>query len=69
MTHYKPHYSNLTLFCRWISLRADFLGGLFAAGLAAYLIYVPSENVFPSDTGFSLTMASMLFLAYLLSLA
>lgn len=42
---------------RWISLRIDFLGGLFAAGLAAYLIYVPNEHVLPSDTGFSLTMA------------
>jgi hypothetical protein len=39
-------------------LRIDFLGGLFAAGLAAYLIYVPNEHVLPSDTGFSLTMAS-----------
>ncbi|KAH9059058.1 P-loop containing nucleoside triphosphate hydrolase protein [Lactarius vividus] len=42
---------------RWISLRVDFLGGLFAAGLAAYLIYVPNERSLPSDTGFSLTMA------------
>ncbi|KAI9449921.1 hypothetical protein BJY52DRAFT_1227472 [Lactarius psammicola] len=42
---------------RWISLRIDFLGGLFAAGLAAYLIYVPRERSLPSDTGFSLTMA------------
>ncbi|KAH9986083.1 hypothetical protein BJV74DRAFT_845474 [Russula compacta] len=42
---------------RWVSLRVDFLGGLFAAGLAAYLIYVPNERALPSDTGFSLTMA------------
>ncbi|KAH9059056.1 hypothetical protein EDB87DRAFT_1577854 [Lactarius vividus] len=42
---------------RWINLRTDFLGGLFAASLAAYLIYVPSEHSLPSDTGFSLTMA------------
>ncbi|KAH9041259.1 hypothetical protein EDB85DRAFT_1921835 [Lactarius pseudohatsudake] len=42
---------------RWISLRIDFLGGLFAAGLAAYLIYVPNARSLPSDTGFSLTMA------------
>ncbi|KAH9028052.1 ABC transporter type 1, transmembrane domain-containing protein [Lactarius deliciosus] len=41
----------------WINLRIDFLGGLFAAGLAAYLIYVPNERSLPSDTGFSLTMA------------
>ena len=39
-------------------MRVDFLGGLFAAGLAAYLIYVPNKHVLPSDTGFSLTMAS-----------
>ncbi|KAI9509765.1 hypothetical protein F5148DRAFT_1275094 [Russula earlei] len=42
---------------RWISLRIDFLGGLFAAGLAAYLIYIPNNHVLPSDTGFLLTMA------------
>ncbi|KAH9019330.1 hypothetical protein EDB83DRAFT_2508434 [Lactarius deliciosus] len=42
---------------RWISLRIDFLGGMFAAGLAAYLIYVPNARSLPSDTGFSLTMA------------
>ncbi|KAH9166805.1 hypothetical protein EDB89DRAFT_2245995 [Lactarius sanguifluus] len=42
---------------RWITLRIDFLGGLFAASLAAYLIYVPNERSLPSDTGFSLTMA------------
>ncbi|KAH9984900.1 hypothetical protein BJV77DRAFT_1035217 [Russula vinacea] len=42
---------------RWISLRVDFLGGLFAACLAAYLIYVPNERVRSSDIGFSLTMA------------
>ncbi|KAH9059057.1 hypothetical protein EDB87DRAFT_1832312 [Lactarius vividus] len=41
----------------WINLRIDFLGGLFAASLAAYLIYVPNERSLPSDTGFSLTMA------------
>jgi hypothetical protein len=49
----------LALFvCRWISLRVDFAGGLFAAALAAYLIYVPNDRALPSDTGFSLTMAS-----------
>jgi hypothetical protein len=36
---------------RWISLRIDFLGGLFAASLAAYLIYVPNERVLSSDIG------------------
>ncbi|KAH9166017.1 hypothetical protein EDB89DRAFT_2076263 [Lactarius sanguifluus] len=42
---------------RWINLRTDFLGGLFAASLAACLIYLPNERPLPSDTGFSLTMA------------
>ncbi|KAH9030174.1 hypothetical protein EDB84DRAFT_1562614 [Lactarius hengduanensis] len=42
---------------RQVYLRIDFLGGLFAAGLAAYLIYVPNARSLPSDTGFSLTMA------------
>ncbi|KAH9166801.1 hypothetical protein EDB89DRAFT_2245991 [Lactarius sanguifluus] len=42
---------------RWINSRIDFLGGLFAASLAAYLIYIPNERSLPSDTGFSLTMA------------
>ncbi|KAH9967588.1 hypothetical protein BC827DRAFT_1264378 [Russula dissimulans] len=41
----------------WISLRIDFLSGLFSAALAAYLIYVPDELVLSSDIGFSLTMA------------
>ncbi|KAI0260098.1 P-loop containing nucleoside triphosphate hydrolase protein [Gloeopeniophorella convolvens] len=42
---------------RWISLRVDFLGSFFAAGLAAYLVYMPGNRVLSSDTGFSLTMA------------
>ncbi|KAI0068087.1 hypothetical protein BV25DRAFT_1834393 [Artomyces pyxidatus] len=43
---------------RWVSLRIDILGGLFAAALGAYLIYGPgSGKALPSDTGFSLTMA------------
>jgi hypothetical protein len=62
-------YPNRTPFCRWISLRIDFLGGLFAAGLAAYLIYVPHQRVLPSDTGFSLTMASTHLHSYLYSIA
>ncbi|KAG9098020.1 hypothetical protein FS749_004906 [Ceratobasidium sp. UAMH 11750] len=41
---------------RWICIRMDTLGGAFAAGLAAYLVYArTSANA--SDTGFSLTMA------------
>ncbi|KAG8914835.1 hypothetical protein FRC00_010530 [Tulasnella sp. 408] len=39
---------------RWISTRIDFLGGLFAAALGAYLVYVQKRN--SSDTGFSLVM-------------
>ncbi|EIM92492.1 uncharacterized protein STEHIDRAFT_127305 [Stereum hirsutum FP-91666 SS1] len=43
---------------RWICVRIDTLGGLFAAGLAAYLIYGPAKDTMhASDTGFSLTMA------------
>ncbi|KAJ1309716.1 hypothetical protein OPQ81_006481 [Rhizoctonia solani] len=41
---------------RWICIRMDALGGLFAAGLAAYLVYYRT-SVDASDTGFSLNMA------------
>ncbi|CAE6498063.1 unnamed protein product, partial [Rhizoctonia solani] len=41
---------------RWICIRMDVLGGLFAAGLAAYMVYYQS-SVDASDTGFSLNMA------------
>ncbi|KAG9103574.1 hypothetical protein FRC06_009826 [Ceratobasidium sp. 370] len=41
---------------RWICIRMDALGGTFAAGLAAYLVYART-SVNASDTGFSLTMA------------
>ncbi|KAH7340934.1 hypothetical protein B0J17DRAFT_716110 [Rhizoctonia solani] len=41
---------------RWICIRMDTLGGLFAAGLAAYMVYYRS-SVDASDTGFSLNMA------------
>ncbi|KAF8744087.1 P-loop containing nucleoside triphosphate hydrolase protein, partial [Rhizoctonia solani] len=41
---------------RWISIRMDALGGLFAAGLASYLVYYRT-SVDASDTGFSLNMA------------
>ncbi|CAE6487644.1 unnamed protein product [Rhizoctonia solani] len=44
---------------RWISVRMDALGGIFAAGLAAYLVYVdPSPDA--SNTGFSLNRAVLL---------
>ncbi|ELU44869.1 ATP-binding cassette transporter [Rhizoctonia solani AG-1 IA] len=41
---------------RWICIRMDALGGLFAAGLASYLVYYRT-SVNASDTGFSLNMA------------
>ncbi|CAE6444373.1 unnamed protein product, partial [Rhizoctonia solani] len=41
---------------RWISVRMEALGGLFASGLAAYMVYYRT-SVDASDTGFSLSMA------------
>ncbi|CEL51761.1 ATP-binding cassette transporter abc4 OS=Schizosaccharomyces pombe (strain 972 / ATCC 24843) GN=abc4 PE=3 SV=1 [Rhizoctonia solani AG-1 IB] len=41
---------------RWICIRMDALGGLFAAGLASYLVFYRT-SVDASDTGFSLNMA------------
>ncbi|EJT98573.1 P-loop containing nucleoside triphosphate hydrolase protein [Dacryopinax primogenitus] len=41
---------------RWISVRIDVLGGLFAAGLASYLVY-KQAYVGASNIGFSLNMA------------
>ncbi|KAL0950639.1 hypothetical protein HGRIS_007427 [Hohenbuehelia grisea] len=40
---------------RWICIRIDALGGMFSAGLAAYLFYFTDKNA--SNTGFSLNMA------------
>ncbi|KAJ7785936.1 hypothetical protein B0H16DRAFT_1681200 [Mycena metata] len=40
---------------RWICVRIDALGGLFAASLAYYLVYFQSHS--PSNIGFSLNMA------------
>ncbi|KAJ7770817.1 hypothetical protein DFH07DRAFT_1057900 [Mycena maculata] len=40
---------------RWICVRIDALGGIFAASLAYYLIYFQSHT--PSNIGFSLNMA------------
>lgn len=40
---------------RWICIRIDALGGLFAASLAAYLVYFQDQT--SSTTGFSLNMA------------
>ncbi|KEP52172.1 multidrug resistance-associated ABC transporter [Rhizoctonia solani 123E] len=44
---------------RWISFRMDVLGGVFAAGLATYLVYVGSSPD-ASNTGFSLNRAVVL---------
>lgn len=40
---------------RWICIRIDALGGLFAALLAGYLVYFQDQK--SSTTGFSLNMA------------
>ncbi|EMD37786.1 hypothetical protein CERSUDRAFT_65379 [Gelatoporia subvermispora B] len=40
---------------RWVSVRLDALGGLFAASLAAYMVY--GRQLGASNTGFSLAMA------------
>ncbi|KAF7306582.1 ATP-binding cassette transporter [Mycena indigotica] len=40
---------------RWVCVRIDALGGLFAAGLAYYLVYFKTFN--PSNIGFTLNMA------------
>ncbi|CAK5284005.1 unnamed protein product [Mycena citricolor] len=40
---------------RWISVRVDFLGSLFSATLAAYLVYGKHTNA--GDTGFLINMA------------
>lgn len=42
---------------RWVSIRIDVLGGLFAASLAAYLVYFQSDIA--ATAGFSLNMAGM----------
>ena len=44
---------------RWICIRVDAIGGLFAAGLAAYLVYVQGHSA--ASTGFSLNMAGLDF--------
>lgn len=40
---------------RWVCIRIEALAGLFAAGLATYLVY--GGKVSASNTGFALTMA------------
>ncbi len=46
-------YYNLN---RWICIRIDAFGGLFAAALATYLVYFQDQAA--ATTGFSLNMAS-----------
>ena len=48
----------LTLWCRWVSIRVDALGQLFSMSLAFYLVYA-TPNPDPSNVGFILTMAGM----------
>lgn len=45
-------FSNLN---RWIDVRLDLLGNVFATSLAAYLVYYRGQTA--SNTGFSLNMA------------
>lgn len=40
---------------RWIGIRIDFLGGLFTAALATYLVY--GHSLGSANTGFSLNLA------------
>jgi hypothetical protein len=43
---------------RWLTVRIDFLSGLFCAGLAAFLVYGP-YSVNPSNIGLTLTTAAI----------
>jgi len=42
---------------RWIAIRVDVLGGLFAALLGIYFVYTPNTGVSTSNSAFTLTMA------------
>lgn len=44
---------------RWICIRVDAISGLFAAGLAGYLLYFRTQGA--SNMGFSLNMAGQCF--------
>ena len=48
---------------RWMLVRGESIVGMFAASLAAYLVYGQRESD-ASKTGFSLTMASAYSLAF-----
>ncbi|KAJ7668054.1 multidrug resistance-associated ABC transporter [Mycena rosella] len=40
---------------RWVSIRVDFLGSMFSAGLAVYLVYIKRTSA--GDSGFLINMA------------
>ncbi|KAJ7645453.1 multidrug resistance-associated ABC transporter [Mycena polygramma] len=42
---------------RWISIRSDFLGGVFSASLGWYLVYGGGSHYGPANIGFSLASA------------
>ncbi|KAJ6512183.1 multidrug resistance-associated ABC transporter [Mycena vitilis] len=42
---------------RWISIRSDFLGGVFSASLGWYLVYGGGSHYGPANVGFSLASA------------
>ncbi|KAJ6483340.1 hypothetical protein C8R45DRAFT_1001139 [Mycena sanguinolenta] len=46
------NYYNLN---RWVAVRVDFLGAIFSAGLATYLVYIKQTSA--GDSGFLLNMA------------
>lgn len=50
-----PYNAIIEDYIRWVNIRIEMLGGLFATSLAAYLVY--GQRVRAADTGFSLTMA------------
>jgi hypothetical protein len=55
--YYLPTSYVLIPRCSWVAIRIDVLGGMFASGLGAYLVYSPQNQTSASNTGFALTMA------------
>lgn len=47
---------------RWVAVRIDFLGALFSAALAMYLVYGSSARA--ANTGFSLNMAGTSYVVF-----
>uniref|UniRef100_A0A0W0F5R1 P-loop containing nucleoside triphosphate hydrolase protein n=1 Tax=Moniliophthora roreri TaxID=221103 RepID=A0A0W0F5R1_MONRR len=54
--HYSRTARTFHSLTRWIGLRMDFSGSLFATALAIYLLYIKHQNA--AATGFSLNMAA-----------